>query len=135
MTVTDAGPLVAVLDSGEARHEECVRALHDLPLPLITTWPAFTEAMYLVSRRSGHRAVSALWSLVTTDRLQLADLDVHETRRCAELMDQYADQPMDLADATLVVVAERLRARSVFTLDSDFQVYRRDGRHSFLMVP
>jgi predicted nucleic acid-binding protein len=42
----------------------------------------------------------------------------------AALMAQYRDTPMDLADASLVAVAESLRLRRVFTIDSDFYVYR-----------
>lgn len=42
----------------------------------------------------------------------------------ATLMQKYRDRPMDLADASLVVAAERLGLHRVFTLDSDFHIYR-----------
>ena len=42
---------------------------------------------------------------------------------------------MDFADATLVVLAERLRTRRIFTLDADFRVYRLRGRSSFELIP
>ena len=51
------------------------------------------------------------------------------------LMDQYADRPMDLADATLVAFAEEQGHRTIFTLDADFQVYRFRGRHRFETTP
>jgi predicted nucleic acid-binding protein len=50
-------------------------------------------------------------------------------------MTRYADLPMDLADATLVALAEERADRRVFTLDSDFQVYRLHGRKRFEIVP
>ena len=50
MTLTDAGPLIALIDAGEPDHERCTQALAQLALPLLTTWPAFTEAMYLLGR-------------------------------------------------------------------------------------
>lgn len=50
-------------------------------------------------------------------------------------MQKYADTPMSLADATLVAVAEQLGLRRVFTLDSDFDVYRFRGRQRFDKVP
>src|SRR5262245_9764960 len=46
--LVDAGPLVAILDQGDPRHADCVAALKTLGDPLVTVWPAFTEAMYLL---------------------------------------------------------------------------------------
>lgn len=135
MTLTDAGPLVALIDADEADHATCVLALRQLELPLVTTWPAFTEAMYLLSRTGGPAGRQALWRLVFTDRLQLADLDRGALKRSAALMDKYADRPMDLADATLVAVAEIRNQRRIFTLDQDFTIYRINGRTRFDIVP
>ena len=135
MTLTDAGPLVALIDADEADHEVCRAALGQLDLPLLTTWPAFTEAMYLLSRAGGSAGREALWRLVLSDRLRVLDLSRSAVERSAELMATYADLPMDLADATLVAVAEERGTRRVFTLDSDFQVYRLHGRQRFDVVP
>ena len=134
-TLTDAGPLIALIDADEADHEVCLEALDELSLPLVTTWPAFTEAMYLLARAGGHRGQQALWQLVRTGRLELKDLSVGATDRSAELMDQYADLPMDLADATLVALAEEQGHRRIFTLDADFRVYRLHGRRHFVLLP
>ena len=51
------------------------------------------------------------------------------------LMERYQDTPMDLADASLVAAAERLGLSRIFTLDSDFYVYRIDDREAFEIVP
>ncbi len=51
------------------------------------------------------------------------------------LMEQYRDIPMDLADASLVVTAETLNRKQVFTLDRDFQIYRFRGNQFFEVVP
>lgn len=135
MTLTDAGPLVALIDADEVDHELCRTTLGQLELPLITTWPAFTEAMYLLSGVGGSVALGALWRLVLTDRLRVLDLSRPAVERSAELMAKYADRPMDLADATLVATAEARGTRRVFTLDSDFRVYRLHGRQAFEVVP
>ena len=74
MTLTDAGPLIAIIDADEPDHEACLEALDRLVMPLVTTWPAFTEAMYLLARAGGIRGQRALWQLVRTDRLVVADL-------------------------------------------------------------
>lgn len=135
MTLTDAGPLIAIIDADEADHAACVDALDQLTIPLVTTWPAFTEAMYLLARAGGIRGQQALWRLVRTDLLVVADLSPSAVDRSARLMDQYADRPMDLADATLVALAEERGDRRIFTLDADFQIYRFRGRQRFETVP
>ncbi len=135
MTLTDAGPLIAIIDADEPDHGACVAALDAIELPLLTTWSAFTEAMDLVGRAGGITGQRALWRLVRTDRLVVADLSPVAVDRSARLMDQYADRPMDLADATLVALAEETGQRRIFTLDSDFHVYRLRGRQRFEVVP
>ncbi len=135
MTLTDAGPLVALIDADEPDHQLCRSALTHLSLPMATTWPAFTEAMYLLSRAGGSTGREALWRLVLTRRLEVLDLSRTAVERSADLMATYADLPMDLADATLVAVAEERGERRVFTLDSDFSVYRLRGRQRFDIVP
>ncbi len=135
MTLCDAGPLIAIIDADEPDHDACLAALDELVLPLVTTWPAFTEAMCLLGQAGGITGQRALWSLVQTDRLILADLSTKAVERSAQLMDKYADRPMDLADATLVALAEEQGHRKVFSLDSDFHIYRIRGRQRFDVVP
>jgi uncharacterized protein len=135
VTLTDAGPLIAIIDADEADHAACVEALDQVGLPLVTTWPAFTEAMYLLGRAGGIAAQGALWRLVRTERLAVADLSRGAVERTARLMDKYADRPMDLADATLVAYAEEQGHRTIFTLDADFQIYRLGGRRKFTTIP
>lgn len=135
MTLTDAGPLVALIDADEPDHQLCRAVLAQLQLPMVTTWPTFTEAMYLLSRAGGPAGREALWRLVLTGRLDVPDLSRSAIERSAKLMSAYADLPMDLADATLVALAAERGDRRMFTLDSDFQVYRLHGRQRFEIVP
>jgi len=92
VTLTDAGPLIAIIDADEEDHVACMEALDQIVIPLVTTWPAFTEAMHLLARAGGIRAQQALWRLVQTDRLVIADLSPSAVDRSARLMDQYADR-------------------------------------------
>src|SRR5229473_1268025 len=64
MILTDAGPLIAILDRGEEHHQACVECLAELAGPMLTTWPAFTEAMYLLGEAGGWLAQDTLWALV-----------------------------------------------------------------------
>lgn len=134
MILTDAGPLVALLDADDAHHEECVAAFRTFREPLLTVWPAFTEAMYLVG--SWAPMQDALWELLESGALRLARLDEEDCIRARQLMRKYRDVPMDLADAVLVRIAERDGFRRVFTVDRrGFRVYRigRSGR--FEVIP
>ena len=132
--LVDAGPLVALLDQGDPEHEEVVEAFKTIHDPLITVWPAFTEAMYLL--RGSWRGQKALWSRLETEALSLAPLDELDAPRMRELMEKYQDLPMDLADAALGRVAERESLTRIFTLDrKHFSMYRPERRRRFSIVP
>lgn len=135
MTLVDAGPLVALIDARETHHARCVAAYNDLRTPIVTTWPAFTEAMYLLWQRARHPGQASLWKFLATAELVIADLNQDMVSRTAQLMAKYADQPMDLADASLVALAEALDDDEIFTLDDDFLVYRMHGRRAFKIIP
>jgi predicted nucleic acid-binding protein len=132
--LVDAGPLVAILDRADAAHEECVETLAGIRGSLVTVWPAFTEAMYLLG--GSWRAQRALWSRVEIGALSLAPLDETDAPRMRDLMEKYRDFPMDLADAALVRVAERESFTDIFTLDrKHFSIYRPGRRRRFLILP
>lgn len=135
MTLVDAGPLVALIDRGEPDHKRCVDTLAQLSGPLVTTWPAFTEAIYLLGGAGGWPAQEALWKLVDRGDLQLVDLDVSMRQRSRDLMAKYDDVPMDLAGASLVALAESMKLRRVFSLDSDFHIYRLKTRRTLEVLP
>jgi predicted nucleic acid-binding protein len=132
--LVDAGPLFALIDAADSYHEACVEALRSFHEPLITVWPAFTEAMYLLG--GSWRGQRALWSRIETGALMLSPLDADDAPHMRELMEKYLDLPMDLADAALVRVAERENLTRIFTLDRrHFSVYRPGRRRRFVIVP
>ena len=133
--LVDAGPLIAILDHTDRDHRACVEALRHLPQQLITTWPTFAEALYMLGRYAGWPDQDALWQFVLRGNVVLHDLDETCLQRAYELMKKYRDVPMDLADASLVTIAEMLGESRIFTLDSDFLVYRIKGRKAFDVVP
>lgn len=83
----------------------------------------------------GWKPQNSLWSLLIREDLVLEALDEELLRRSRSLMQKYSDQPMSLADASLVAVAEKIGATRIFTLDSDFDFYRHRGRERFERVP
>jgi predicted nucleic acid-binding protein len=126
--LVDTGPLVALFDPKDDAHQQAKSTLSQLREPLVTTVPVLTEAFHLLD--PGSQGSSALRTFVQRGGARLWYLSNALLGRAFELMDKYADQPMDLADASLVTAAESLRVTRVFTVDRrDFTVYRvRFGR-------
>lgn len=128
MILVDTGPLVALFDPADASHQRCKKILASVAEPLCTTVPVLTEAFHLLSPSSV--GAQRLMDFVGAQGLSLWYLDDRTLNRAFALMVRYADRPMDLADASLVVLAEVLRSRKIFTIDrSDFATYRIQQGH------
>ncbi len=129
MILTDAGPLVALFDRTDHAHDRCIETLKGIDEPIATTIPVLTEAFHLLGSASA--GTSALKDFITEGGLQVLFLDDDTLVRAFDLMAQYADAPMDFADASLVSTAESLSLQKVFTIDRrDFDTYRlRRGHH------
>jgi predicted nucleic acid-binding protein len=91
--------------------------------------------MYFLGRTGGFRAQDELWGLCADGFLRIHAAEDKEGLRMHHLMRQYADSPMDFADASLVSAAEELGLRQIFTLDGHFRAYRILGRDTFEVVP
>lgn len=135
MTLTDTGPLVALVNKGDAGHSVCRNTLPNLSGPLVTTWPCVTEAMYLLGQVGGYRYQNALWQMWAGKKLVVHDLSLPEIQRMQTLMDTYRDAPMDLADASVVAAAESMSLRRIFTLDRHFYAYRTANGQALEVVP
>lgn len=130
MILVDTGPLVALFDPKDRGHQRCRRFLQGVQEPLRTTVPVLTEAFHLLDPAS--IGSDRLRDFVVGGGLPVFFFDATALLRSFELMVQYADHPMDLADASLVVAAERLDSRKILTIDRrDFDTYRvrRGHRH------
>jgi len=135
MTLTDTGPLVALNNKNDTAYQSCTLTLPSLRAPMLTTWPCFTEAMYLLGREIGYSAQEELWQWRLNGKLRILELTTEQADRMQILMEQYRDAPMDLADASLVAVAETLSLRTVFTIDRHFYAYRTADKQAFQVVP
>jgi uncharacterized protein len=136
VTLCDTGPLVALADADDPYHVQCVSATTGLwPSPMVTTWPCLTEAMHLLLRVGGIRAQNRLWSLLSDGTLRLYLPQSDEWQRMHELMNQYADMPLDLADASLIAAAERMGERQIFTIDKTLAAVRLADGQFLQIVP
>ena len=130
MILVDTGPLIALFDPRDSEHERCRSILRTIREPLTTTIPVLTEAFHMLKPAS--RGSDNLRTLIMEGGMGVWFMDSSSVERAFELMEIYADRPMDLADASLVVAAEVLSTLNVFTIDRrDFTAYRikRGHRH------
>ena len=130
MILMDTGPLIALFDPRDREHGRCRATLEAIRVPLVTTLPVLTEAFHILSPES--QGSDRLRDFVLMGGASVLFLDHPGLERAFELMERYRDHPMDLADASLIVAAETLETRRVFTLDRrDFETYRvkRGHRH------
>lgn len=132
--LVDTGALLAILDRDDPWHTRCVNAFESLELPLLTSAAVLTELFHLVG--SSRRDVAAAWHFMRAGVVTIGAIGDNDLGALERLMDRYHDQPMDLADATLVFLAERESLTTVLTVDNDdFETYRIGGRKRFRVVP
>jgi predicted nucleic acid-binding protein len=134
MIAIDTGPIVAFFDKNDDKHSLCLNIFKKIQEPLITTWPVLTEVFYLLSFSSSVQ--DDLWEFIGRGVVSIYDIDKDLMKTCRRLMKKYHDLPMDLADATLVAVAEAENISTIFTLDhKDFRICKKEKGKHFRLLP
>lgn len=130
----DTGAILAIVDAADRWHALCVEALQTIRMPLLTTEAVLTEAFHLAGKNP--HAVEKTWRFVRSGALTVHSMHDSDLLELHSLMAQYADCPMDFADATLVHLAARERLSTILTIDhDDFETYRLPGRKKFTILP
>ena len=130
--IVDTGPLVAFLDKAERHHGWTVEQVRTLDAPLLTCEPVLAEAMFLLSDLP--KAQEALFDLLAKGAVRIAFQVGEHLAPLRALHRKYRDRPISLADACVVRMAEVFERHCVFTLDSDFSVYRKNGRKPLELI-
>ncbi|MFN0250732.1 MAG: type II toxin-antitoxin system VapC family toxin [Kofleriaceae bacterium] len=132
MIIADTGFFVALANRADDDHEIAVDALDGLAEGLITTWPVITETTHLLATRLGTQSLLSFVAGARAGAFSLFELTVTHWPRLEELMKQYAKLPMDLADASLVILAEERNDGRILSTDRrDFRTYRWKSRKPF----
>jgi uncharacterized protein len=113
----DTSGVIAALDADEPGHQAAARALESVQSPWFLSPFVLAELDYLVARRGGVAAEVALLSEVAAGGYQLAGFDSDDLVRAANVIERYRDLRLGLADASIVVLADRYGVRDVLTLD------------------
>ena len=132
MIIADTGFFVALANRDDRDHQAAVTALGGLREGLVTTWPVVTETTHLLANRLGADALLAFVASARAGAFEIFELSTAHWPRIEALMKQYSDLPMDLADASLVLLAENQNDGRVLSTDRrDFRTYRWKQRKPF----
>lgn len=133
MIIADTGFWVALFDPRDNHHHAVRTYALTINEPLITTLPVVTEACYLLQKRCNPlKAIAFLNAQQHAGLFGLFVIGESQLPRMSQLMTQYTDLPMDLADASLVLLAEELgHGRIVSTDRRDFHTYRWKNHQPF----
>ena len=136
MLVVDAGPLVAAAATSDRNHERCVALLSQASRPLIVPELVVTEVAYFLGDRIGHTAEQAFARSLRDGELLVEPVEPSDWARIAELLDQYADLPLGIVDASIVATCERLDVATLATLDRrHFSVVRPRHCDALVLLP
>ena len=130
--IIDTSPLVAFIDKSDNLHKWTVEKWKNLRPPLFTCEAVIAESCFLL--QNVHGGESAILSLLEAEVIKIPFNLSEEVTVIKQLMKQYHSVPMSLADACLVRMSELIRGSSVFTLDSDFRIYRQYKNQVILVI-
>lgn len=126
MIIVDTGFWLALGNKNDEAHIPAVTLFSSLTNEkFITTWCVVTETCYLLQNRVDINAPQTFIKKISEGKLDVFDITPSHCFRIGELMEKYRDLPMDLADASLVILAETIGHGRILSVDyRDFNIYR-----------
>jgi uncharacterized protein len=122
----DAGPLIALFDRDDKYHERIIKFVKGKNFRFVTTSAVVTEVSHMLD--FSVEAQVFLFEWIMKEGVLLQEIKQNDIMRVIELTKKYSDRPMDFADATLVIAAEKTGIREIISIDSDFDIYRLLGK-------
>ena len=118
----DAGPIIALFNKNDKYHHKVLRYLKDFDGKLYCTWPVLTEVSHMLGFSVEAQIDFMKW--VRAGALILVPIELTDVERIIQLATHYSNVPMDLADASLVLIAEKFKIKEILTIDNDYYIYR-----------
>ena len=122
----DTGPLVAFLNRRDRFHDWSVAQWDQITPSMLTCEAVISEACFLLAATSS--GSDAVMKMIQRKIIMISfHLDEH-IQPVKRLLLKYRSVPMSLADACLIRMSELYQDRHIFTLDNDFNLYRKNRR-------
>ena len=122
----DTGPLIALFDRDDNYHDRIIKFIKEGRYKFITTLSVITEVEHMLDFNVNVQIDFLEW--IMKEGVLLQEIQQKDISRIIELTKKYRDMPMDFADATLVIAAERTGIKKIISIDSDFDIYRLPGK-------
>ena len=122
----DSGPLIALFDSSDKHHRGIRSFLKKNPFRYVSTIAVFTEVSHMLD--FNNKVQRDFYEWVMHKGVIISDINQNDMLRLVELTEKYSNLPMDFADATLVITAEKTGIRKIISIDRDFDIYRLPGK-------
>ena len=136
MIVLDTSGLLAAIDSSQRLHSAAAAALRSTDGPLLLSPFVLAELDYLISTRVSLKAATALLDQVADGAYRLEPMGPEDVARASEIIGRYHDLELGLADASIVVLAERHGTHDLLTLDErHFRAVAGPGGRPFRVLP
>lgn len=136
MIIADTSGLLALFDRGEPEHQAVSHAVSRIAGPLVVSPYVVAELDYLVGTRIGVAQELAVLRELSGGAYLLPEFGPSDMARAANVVERYRDQDIGIADASIVVLAERYATRQLLTLDRrHFSVLRPEHRGRFTLLP
>ncbi len=136
MIILDTSGLLSAIDASQTHHREAAAALRQAEAPRFLSPFVLAELDYLLATRVSRTAEQALLGQVADGVYQLESFDAGDIARANEILDQYADLDLGLADASMIVLSERHHVLDLLTLDErHFRAVRGAGGKRFRVLP
>jgi uncharacterized protein len=133
--VADTGFVVALMNQSDTRHID-VLPIYLKYSQILLPKTVLVEVAYLIGRDAGPKTTIAFLRNLPASRFQPIDLLTQDLDRIANILEQYLDSRIDFVDASVMAIAERYNAQTIFTLDQrDFRIFRPQNCEAFRLLP
>lgn len=121
-TIIDSGPIIALFDRSDKYHHQVINFLEFFKGELITSWAVITEVSHMLDFNLQVQIDFLKW--IEVGGIKIFYISQNEISTIRVMMEKYLDIPMDLADATLMYIANKENIKNIVSIDSDFDIYR-----------
>lgn len=118
----DSGPLIALFDRSDSYHVKVLEFMKTFKGELITSWSVVTEVTHMLDFNLQVQIDFLKWCEI--GGVTLFEISQDELCDIRVMIEKYSDVPMDLADATLMYIANKEKLKNIISIDSDFDIYR-----------